>query len=127
MTDRHGSEKVSDKTRGFQPGELAVLQHATHFHEYNGWLVEILDRPSERWTMDLRTMERRLVLGYPVKLICDNADELPYKGVWRCMPWQLRRLGRPDIDLEQQRVAAGGKELRFTSPEAVQDLEHQDS
>ena len=118
---------MSDEDRSFQTGDLAVLQYATHFHEYNGWLVEILDRPSERWTMDLRTMERRLILGYPVKLICDKADELPYKGVWRCMPWQLRRLGRPDIDLERQRVATGRKELRFTSPEAVQDLEHQDS
>ena len=118
---------MSDENRNFQPGDLAVLQNATNYHEYNGWLVEIIGPPSETWAMDCRIMERRLIFAYPVRLVCEDAEELPSKGRWRCMPWQLRRIGGPNLEAGDIGNCEKHRKLRFTSPEAVQDLEHQDS
>ena len=82
----------------FKPGDLAVLQNATHYHEYNDWLVEILGPASEKWVMDTRIMERVLIYAYPVRLIYENVEALPRKGRFRCMGaaaafkrWQFRR------------------------------------
>ena len=76
----------------FKLGDLAILQNATHYHEYNGWLVEILGPASEKWVMDTGIMERVLIYAYPVRLIYENVEALPRKGRFRCMPWQLRPL-----------------------------------
>lgn len=83
---------MNEENTAFKPGDLAVLQNATHYHEYNGWLVEILDPPGEKWVMDTRIMERVLIFAYPVRLIYENAEALPRGGRFQCMPWQLRRI-----------------------------------
>ena len=95
---------MSDENRGFSPGDLAVLQNATHYHEYNGWLAEILGPPGEKWVTDTRIMERVVIYAYPVRLICENADAMPCKGRFQCMPWQLRRVGGENQMLESSNL-----------------------
>ncbi len=113
---------MSDESRGFRPGDFAVLRNATHYHEYNGWLVEILERPCEKWVMDTRIMERVLIYAYPVRLICENAEALPGEGRFRCMPWQLRPLkGGSPVGTETATVAERGH-LKLTACEAIGGL-----
>ncbi len=83
---------MNEENTAFKSGDLAVLQNATHYHEYNGWLAEILGPPGEKWVMDTRIMERVLIFAYPVRLIYENAEALPHGGRFRCMAWQLRHI-----------------------------------
>ena len=83
---------MNEENTAFKPGDLAVLQNATHYHEYNGWRAEILGPPGEKWVMDTRIMERVLIFAYPVRLIYENVEALHHGGRFRCRPWQLRRV-----------------------------------
>ena len=110
---------MSEESKGFSPGDLAVLQNATHYHEYNGWLAEILGRPSEKWVMDTRIMARVLIYAYPVRLICENAEALPTEGRFRCMPWQLRPLKGGNSDREKTEFLTTRPKLRFIKLETA--------
>ena len=110
---------MSDENRGFNPGDLAVLQNATHYHEYNGWLVKILGLPGEKWVMDNRSMERVLIYGYPVRLIYENVEALPRKGRFRCMPWQLRPLKGGNSDREKTEFFTTRPKLRLIKLETA--------
>ena len=110
---------MSGRGTGFSPGDLAVLQNATHYHEYDGWLVEILGRPSEKWVMDTRIMERVLIYAYPVRLICENARALPREGRFQCMPWQLRPLGGGDLVRAEAGAFTERGRLKFSDREAA--------
>ena len=110
---------MSEESKGFSPGDLAVLQNATHYHEYNGWLAEILGRPSEKWVMDTRIMERVLIYAYPVRLICENAEALPTEGRFRCTPWQLRPLGGGDLVGAEAGALTKRGRLKLTNRDAA--------
>ena len=113
---------MSDKTSRFSLGDLAVLQNATHYHEYNGWLVEILGPASEKWVMDTRIMERVLIYAYPVRLIYENVEALPRKGRFRCMPWQLRPLKGRNSDGESTEFLTKRRQLRLIKLETAGEL-----
>ena len=113
---------MSDETRSFSPGDLAVLQNATHYCEYNGWLVEILGPAGEKWVMDTRIMERVLIYGYPVRLICENVEALHHKGQFRCMPWQLRPLKGDTPDGERTEISTKRRQLRLANLETAGEL-----
>ena len=106
----------------FKPGDLAVLQNATHYREYNGWLVEILGPASEKWVMDTRIMERVLIYAYPVRLIYENVEALHHKGRFRCMPWQLRPLKGGSPDGEKTEFSTQRRQLRFIELETAGEL-----
>ena len=67
------------KTETFGPIK-AVLQTQRTIMSTNGWLVEIIGPPSETWAMDCRIMERRLIFAYPVRLVCEDAEECPARA-----------------------------------------------
>ncbi len=92
----------------FKPGDLAILQHPTHFYEYEGWIVEIVSHLGNGRSVNLNTMERRLTYGYHVRLLSKSAQHLTGRGVWRCRPHQLRPIVRPDesLDTDQARQAS---------------------
>ncbi len=113
---------MSDNNSSFSPGDLAVLQNATHYHEYNGWLAEILGPASEKWVMDTRIMERVLIYAYPVRLIYENVDALPRKGRFRCMPWQLRPLKGGNTDGEKTEFSTQRRQLPFIELETAGEL-----
>ena len=103
----------------FKLGDLAVLQNATDYHEYNGWLVEILGPASEKWVMDTRIMERVLIYAYPVRLIYENVEALPRKGRFRCMPWQLRPLKGGNSDGEKTEFLTKRRKARLIKLETA--------
>mgnify|MGYP001161274799 FL=1 len=103
----------------FKPGDLAVLQNATHYREYNGWLVEILGPASEKWVMDTRIMERVLIYAYPVRLIYESVEALHHKGRFRCMPWQLRPLKGGNSDREKTEFLTTRPKLRLIKLETA--------
>ena len=103
----------------FQPGDLAVLQNATHYREYNGWMAEILGPASEKWVMDTRIMERILIYAYPVRLIYENVEALHHKGRFRCMPWQLRPLKGGNSDREKTEFLTTRAKLRLIKIETA--------
>ena len=113
---------MNEENTAFKPGDLAVLQNATHYHEYNGWLVEILGSAGEDWAMDSRTMERVLIYGYPVRLIYENVEALPRKGRFRCMPWQLRPLKGGNSDREKTEFLTTRPKLRLIKLETAGEL-----
>ena len=107
----------------FKVGDLAILQHATHFHEYENWIVEIVSHLTTHRTVDLRTMERYSQFGYSVRLISASAKNLPGAGVWCCSPHQLRPIVRPDEDLDtEQAVVASKGEIREVSEETAESV-----
>ena len=110
---------MNEENTAFKPGDLAGLQNATHYHEYNGWLVEILESAGEKWAMDSRTMERVLIYGYPVRLIYENVEALPRKGRFRCMPWQLRPLKGGNSDGEKTDFSTKRPTLRLIKLETA--------
>ena len=103
----------------FKPGDLAVLQNATHYHEYNGWLVEILESAGEKWAMDSRTIKRVLIYGYAVRLIYENVEALPRKGRFRCRPGQLRPLKGGNSDGEKTEFSTKRPKLRLIKLETA--------
>ena len=113
---------MNEENRAFKPGDLAVLQNATHYHEYNGWLVEILGPPGEKWVMDTRIMERVLIFAYPVRLLCENAEALPRKGRFQCMPWQLRGIEGGSSNIGDSETVARRRQLRLISSEASEEI-----
>ncbi len=112
---------MNEDNRGFKPGDLAVLQNATHYHEYNGWLAEILGPPSEKWVMDTRIMERVLIFAFPVRLICENAEALPGQGRFRCMPWQLRHIEGGSSKIGEIELVTKQRQLQLTSSKALSE------
>lgn len=100
---------TKSNTHYFKIGDLAILQHATHFHEYENWIVEIVSHLTARRTVDLRTMERHLQFGYSVRLISASAEILPGAGVWCCSPHQLRPIVRPDEALDNDQAAEASR------------------
>ena len=110
---------MNEENTAFKPGDLAVLQNATHYHEYNGWLAEILGPATEKWVMDTRIMERVLIYAYPVRLIYENVEALPRKGRFRCMPWQLRPLKGGNSDGEKTDFLTKRRQLRLIKLETV--------
>ena len=109
---------MNEENTAFKPGDLAVLQNATHYHEYNGWLVEILGPPGEKWVMDTRIMERVLIFAYPVRLIYENAEALPRGGRFQCMPWQLRRIeeGAQILEIARRSLSDGSFNRAVSKP-----------
>ena len=113
---------MNEENTMFKPGDLAVLQNATHYHEYNGWLVEILESAGEKWAMDSRTIKRVLIYGYAVRLIYENVEALPRKGRFRCMPWQLRPLKGGNTDGEKTEFSTQRRQLPFIELETAGEL-----
>ena len=69
----------------FKVGEIAILQNATYFHEYNDYPCIILSKLTSRKTLDLNTMEIEEINAYSV--------EVGVKGnVVSVQPFQLRKL-----------------------------------
>lgn len=82
--------------KSLQIGDLAVLQHATYYHEWNGMIVEILEQPADRWAVDLRTMESRQIFAYRVRLALSVDTESVGDKKLCCLPWQLRPIDPPE-------------------------------
>jgi hypothetical protein len=76
----------------FQVGNLVILQNATTFLEYNGFLAVITDLGRYRRAMNSITMKREWHYSYKVKVI-KALDELSVDNGQLCVrPWQIRPL-----------------------------------
>jgi hypothetical protein len=73
----------------FKIGDLVVMQRADYWVEYDGMPAVVTAPCAQRRTLDMRTLQRRRVLTYevkilaePEKLICARPDQLrPLFGV----------------------------------------------
>jgi len=73
----------------FKIGDLVVMQRADYWVEYDGMPAVVTAPCAQRRTLDMRTLQRWLVLTYevkilaePEKLICARPDQLrPLFGV----------------------------------------------
>jgi hypothetical protein len=76
----------------FQVGNLVIMQNATAFTEYNGFLAVITDCGRYRRAMNSITMKREWAYLYKVKVIRE-LDELSVDNGQFCVcPWQIRPL-----------------------------------
>ena len=91
----------------FVEGELVIMQHATHYDEWNGAPAVEVGGLTVRSPVDMRTMETVTFVGYQVLPLVEGAFKVT------CKPHQLRKLREPDA--EQRREAT----RRTPTPEPV--------
>lgn len=73
----------------FAIGEIAVLQNATYFEEWEGCLAVITGPLTQRYPCNLNTMEREVLATYRVLPLVQGAIQV------NCRPHQLRKLNDP--------------------------------
>ena len=73
----------------YAQGEIAVLQNATYFQEWDGCLVVITAPLMRRFPLNMLTMKRESVLSYKALPLVEGAIELT------CSCDQLRKLNDP--------------------------------
>ena len=78
----------------FRKGDLAILQHATYFNEFDGCLAVIESGLVQASAMDLRVLERKVRKVYRVRVLSPG-----YVTTFLAMSHQLRRLGESQDDL----------------------------
>ncbi|MEE4639715.1 MAG: hypothetical protein V2J42_13335 [Wenzhouxiangella sp.] len=86
----------------FVEGELAVLQNASYFQEWDGALAVVVGPLKLRNPRDMHTMQREPLLSYSVLPLVEGAIEVC------CQPHQLRKLDGAD---ETTNSTAQGIEL----------------
>ena len=91
----------------FVKGELAILQHASYYEEWNGAPAIVVGGLTVRSPMDMHTMETVTFVGYQVLPLVEGAFKVT------CTPYQLRKLREPGA--EQRREAT----RRTRTPELV--------
>ncbi len=75
----------------FKVGELVIMQKASVFEEYDGFLAIVTQGVQCRNAMNSITMEWEWVYCYGVRVF--NGDEMSVIGrKFSALPWQLRRL-----------------------------------
>ena len=74
----------------FRKGELAIMQNASYFTEYNGYLAVVESDLKRGQPVDLNLMEHVWKTGYSVSILLPDQR----KGVFAA-PHQLRRLKEP--------------------------------
>ena len=78
-------------SRKFKVGELVIMQKASVFEEYDGFLAIVTQGLQFRNAMDSITMEWEWVYCYGVRVL--DGDEMSTSGQkFSALPGQLRRL-----------------------------------
>lgn len=75
---------------GFEIGEIAILVHTNHFHEYEGCECEIMSRLVPDSLIDMNRMTVSIGLGYKI--------ELPDGMKMTAKPHQLKKKKEPEHD-----------------------------
>lgn len=87
-------------------GELVIMQHADHFHEWDGALGVVVGLQSRRRAMDMPTMRLVMLDAYRVRILDPNGITVI------CERHQLRKLEKFDED------AAVDEACEHEAPEA---------
>lgn len=74
----------------FAIGELAILQNATYFEEWNGSLGLIVGSLRPRSCIDMQTLGQHHSAAYQVRPL------VPESALIVCQPYQLRKIGSRD-------------------------------
>lgn len=72
----------------FIEGELAVLQHATYFQEWDGSLAVVVGPLMPRMPRNMHSLKLEPLLAYQVRPLISGAFLV------NCAPYQLRKLDR---------------------------------
>ena len=80
----------------FVEGELAILQNASYFEEWNGAPAVVVGRLSLRHSCNLHTMECESIVTYKVRPLVEGAIAV------HCKSHQLRKLADPATGVEQR-------------------------
>jgi hypothetical protein len=80
----------------FQIGEIAILQHATFYHEFNSYPCVIVNEFRSRNTINLNTMEDEILDVYRVEILTPGNVVGSKDSVVSVQPYQLRKLINQD-------------------------------
>lgn len=83
----------------FQVGELAVLQNASYFEEWDGALAVVVGGLTLRYPRNMYTMDCEPMLTYRVRPLVEGAIDV------NCQPHQLRKLDEPGTTQEFEETA----------------------
>ena len=83
----------------FVEGELAIMQHASYYEEWNGALAVVVGGLATRSPINMHTLEHNVCLGYQVVPLVPGGFKVT------CAPYQLRKLRDRD-DGAVRRVGA---------------------
>lgn len=86
----------------FVEGELAVLQNASYFEEWDGSLAVIIGPLALRYSCDMHSMRRTPRVCYVVRPLVRDAV------VVNCEPYQLRKIYRSEPVGDEQVDARTG-------------------
>jgi len=107
-------------------GELAVLQHARHLHEYDGYLCIVLSSYETRVCLDLNTME--WVQAYICDVLILTHTKVPgsKRNIICVRPHQIRKLRESDLNDKENlkkykaHKQLGGKTIPLKDLETVE-------
>jgi hypothetical protein len=85
----------------FNIGELAVLQHASHLHEYDGYLCIVLSSFEIRECLDLNSMEWEQAYICDVLILTHTNVPGSNRNIICARPHQIRKLRESDLQDEK--------------------------
>jgi hypothetical protein len=89
----------------FKLGELAVLQNASYFAEWDGALALVVGGLALRYPRNMHTMECEPLLAYKVRPLVEGAIDVT------CQPYQLRKLDDRGETMEKSATSTKTEEL----------------
>ena len=100
----------------FKVGELAVLQNASYFEEWDGALAVVVGGLALRYPLNMYTMDCEPMLTYRVRPLVEGAIDV------NCQPNQLRKLD-DRRDGSEEKDSASDLEFHGNQREFLESLE----